>query len=225
MVKMPIHKKVNKDFFKKWTPEMAYVLGFFAADGSMNINNRGAHFWSIQINDKELLENIREVIRSNHKISVRVKRKLKEYKSYRLQIGSKEMYNDLYNLGMRGNKTKNLVSPNVPKMFLNDFVRGYFDGDGHVWTGIINKERKSPHRIIQTIFTSCSRRFLVTLLDLLQVMISIKGRISKGKGNYYRLVYSIEGSLKLYDFMYNSGSNLFLNRKKIIFEEFIKMRV
>jgi hypothetical protein len=41
---MPIHKKVNQDFFKKWSPEMAYILGFFTADGSMAKNKRGAHF-------------------------------------------------------------------------------------------------------------------------------------------------------------------------------------
>jgi len=41
---MPIYKTKNENFFKKWTPEMAYVLGFFAADGSMVKNKRGACF-------------------------------------------------------------------------------------------------------------------------------------------------------------------------------------
>jgi len=30
---VPIHRNVNKDFFKKWTPEMAYVLWLLDADG------------------------------------------------------------------------------------------------------------------------------------------------------------------------------------------------
>jgi hypothetical protein len=41
---MPIHKEINHDFFKLWTPGMAYVLGFFSADGSMIKNKRGACF-------------------------------------------------------------------------------------------------------------------------------------------------------------------------------------
>ncbi|MEK7144930.1 MAG: hypothetical protein AAB794_03715 [Patescibacteria group bacterium] len=57
---MPMHRAVNQGFFKKWTPEMAYVLGFFAADGYMTLNKRGAHFWSIQITDKNILEGIKK---------------------------------------------------------------------------------------------------------------------------------------------------------------------
>jgi len=40
---MPIPKTKNEDFFKNWTQEMAYVLGFFTADGNMIKNNKGAH--------------------------------------------------------------------------------------------------------------------------------------------------------------------------------------
>lgn len=31
-------QKELSEFFNRWTPEMAYVLGFFAADGSMYEN-------------------------------------------------------------------------------------------------------------------------------------------------------------------------------------------
>ena len=72
---MPIHKEVNINFFKQWTKEMAYVLGFFAADGYMTINKRGGQFWCIQITDQQLLNSIRKVIESNHKIGIRLPRK------------------------------------------------------------------------------------------------------------------------------------------------------
>ena len=63
---MPIYKKVNKDFFKKWTPEMAYVLGFLFADGNIIYTKRNTWFWSIQITDKEILEKIKMEINSSH---------------------------------------------------------------------------------------------------------------------------------------------------------------
>jgi intein-encoded DNA endonuclease-like protein len=222
---VPIYKKVNKDFFKKWTPEMAYVLGFFAADGYMTANKRGAHFWNIHINDLELLKEIKRVIESEHKISV--KNRKGGYTGYRIQIGSNEMYEDLYKLGMRQNKTKSLAVPEVPNKYLCHFLRGYFDGDGHVWVGWIHKGRNTQTYSIQTVFTSCSYDFLEKLRKRLEASGVERGRLRKGKGDYYRLVYSVLNSLKLYEFMYNElgFSGLFLKRKKVVFEKYLKMRV
>ncbi len=91
---MPIYKNVNKDFFKVWTPNMAYILGFFAADGYMTLNKRGARFWNIEISDKGLIFAIKKEIEAEHKISLRPA-KQGELQLYRLQIGSKEMFQDL----------------------------------------------------------------------------------------------------------------------------------
>ena len=67
---MTLTRAVNHDFFKKWNSDMAYVLGFFAADGCMIKNKRGAHFIEFHITDKNLLFAIRAAMRSNHKIAV-----------------------------------------------------------------------------------------------------------------------------------------------------------
>ena len=224
---MPIPRAIDKDFFKKWSPEMAYVLGFFAADGYMTLNCRGGHFWNIQITDRDILEGIKKAIKSEHKISTRT-RKGNEQIIYRLQIGSKEMCNDLLKLGFTPNKTKSLSVPHVPKKYFAHFVRGYFDGDGNVWIGYVHKDRETKLRTIRTVFTSCSRTFLEAMQEQLEGFGIHKGVLSKGRGNYYRLTYSVANSLKLSDFMYNHKvpvpEGLFLLRKKERFEEFIKMR-
>ena len=82
---------------------MAYILGFFCADGNMVKNKRGAHFIEFNTIDKELLERIKKVLDSNHKISV-CKRSDKWRTAYRLQIGSKIMYYDLARLGLMPKK-------------------------------------------------------------------------------------------------------------------------
>ena len=51
---------------------MAYLLGFFAADGYITLNKRGANFWCIEITDKDLLYKIKDTIESEHKISERI---------------------------------------------------------------------------------------------------------------------------------------------------------
>ncbi len=220
---MPIHKKVNKKFFKKWTPEMSYVLGFFMADGSITINPRGSQYISIQICDEDILEKMKEIMRSEHKISLR-KRTGNESDIYRLQIGSKEMCDDLRKLGMEERKTHTMGLPNVPQKYFGDFVRGYFDGDGNVWTGLVHKKRKTQTLVIHTAFTSCSLNFLSSLHNEIQKRGILGGGISCKK-NAFCLKYSINDSLKLYKLMYNKlGNNLFLSRKRSRFEKFIKMR-
>ncbi len=219
-------KKVNKDFFKKWSPEMAYVCGFFSADGYMTINRRGGQYWSLDIGDKFLINKIKKIIGSNHKIGIR-SRGGGKYITYRLQVGSIEMCEDLRVLGYDERKTKRLCLPNIPQKYFSDFVRGYFDGDGNVWSGIAHKNNNKNTRSIQTVFTSCSRDFLDRINNSLCSAGIENGVLRRGCGDYYRLTYSINGSLKLYKFMYNGldTSGLFLKRKKGVFEKYIKMRL
>ncbi len=206
---------------------MAYVLGFFAADGYLTLNKRGANFWCIEITDKDLLYKIKDIIKSEHKISERIG-KGNNKNQYRLQIGSVEMCDDLRRLGFNENKTKSMVVPKVPNKFFSDFVLGYFDGDGHVWVGLTHKHNSHPSYSITCVFTSCSFGFLKALHDRLEKYTGMIGVIRKGKGNYYRLTYSVNSSLKLFKYMYNvhnlQEKGLFLKRKKIVFEKFLKMR-
>ncbi len=218
---MPIYKKVNKKFFKKWTPEMAYVLGFFMADGYVFTSKRGGKYFAIQIKDKDLLFNIRFVLGSEHKITKRIHNK-DESIFYRFQVGSNEMYDDLGKLGIKERKTYRLKLPDIPKKYFGDFVRGYFDGDGNVWVGMMHKDRKKQTRVIQTAFTSCSLNFLSDLQTSLCDFGLGKGCIYS-RGNAHCLKYSIKDSLNLSKIMYNNlGNNLFLERKKVRFDNFIK---
>jgi intein-encoded DNA endonuclease-like protein len=216
---MPIPKRKNEDFFKKWSPEMAYVLGFFAADGCMLKNKREAHFIEFQITDKDILLKIRKLLGSNHKISER-NMKINWKTAYRFQIGSKIVYSDLLKLGLTPRKSKTIELPNVPDKYFRHFVRGYFDGDGNVHVQK-RRDRKSNHLIIQTHFTCGSQIFLIQLQEKLGVLALAKG----GNIGYYsgahRLRFSIKDSMKLYAFMYHDVKDLFLARKKNIFDKFI----
>ncbi|MEK7603549.1 MAG: LAGLIDADG family homing endonuclease [Patescibacteria group bacterium] len=226
---MPIHRTLNQNFFKTWSSEMAYVLGFFAADGNMIRNNRGGHFIAFYSNDKELLEKIRNLLGSNHKLAPKKRNNFYKNRkqSYQLQIGSKEIFKDLINLGMVPNKSLILKMPNVPEELLGHFLRGYFDGDGHVSVcEYQRKDRKSKSKIIQSGFTSGSKKFLEGLRIVLKKHTNIQGgtlhRGSK-KSNYYRFCVSINDSLRLYDFMYKNDNLLSLSRKKSIFEDYFKL--
>lgn len=206
---------------------MAYVLGFFAADGYITVNRRGGQFWSIQITDEGLIYKIKQVVGAEHRVGFR-KGTGNTEDSFRLQIGSIEMCYDLRKLGFRERKTKSLAVPNVPQKHFSDFVRGYFDGDGNVWVGILHKNRKTCNLGIMTMFTSCSHVFLKQLHEKLHTEGLCGGYLYRSKKNYSRLQFSTNDSLKLHDFMYNSRileTGLFLQRKKTIFEKYKSLRL
>jgi len=215
-------RTVNKGFFKKWSPEMAYVLGLFASDGYMWRNKRGGHFFAFQITDGDLLEKVRAVLGSDHRVAV-LRRARKKWKTaYRIQIGSKEMFDDLQRLGLSQNKTKTLRYPKVPRSFLGDFVRGYFDGDGNVWVGEVHKDRKKRMTVIQCSFTCGSEDFLFCLHKRLQLH-GCKGGSLFHSQRAWRLRYSVRDSILLYHLMYRRCSGgLFLDRKRKRFEEYIE---
>ncbi len=204
---------------------MSYILGFFAADGYITVNKRGGQFWSIDIKDRELLEKIKIVVQAEHKIGVR-NRENGKYTSYRLQVGSTEMCDDLQRLGFSTRKTKNLSVPKVPDKYFHDFVRGYFDGDGNVWVGYVHKERKTKLLVLRVVFTSSSESFLNLLMHRLESFNIVSGVLSK-RDDYYRLTYSIHNALKLHDFMYNRlyASSILLERKRRVFKKYLKMRL
>lgn len=221
---MPIYKTKNENFFKKWNPEMAYVLGFFTADGDMIKNKRGAHFIELQITDKNLLEKIRNLLGSNHKIGInKINDKWKT--RYRLQIGRKIIFNDLLKLGLTPNKSKTITLPKIPNKYLSHFTRGYFDGDGNVTISKYKRANRNYKKstTILSGFTSGSKFFLEKLhLKLKKIAKISGGTLYFHQG--YRLYFSVKDSLLLYKFLYkNINNNLYLSRKKKIFEKYFKL--
>lgn len=226
----------NKDFFKKWTPEMAYVLGFMYADGNItnSIPSR-TQYTNFYSSDKEILEKIKYVLSSEHPIEV-ILPKTRVYqngiytskKGFRLRIGSREMYQDLLNLGLTPKKSLTITFPdNIPHKYFNDFVRGYFDGDGCIT--IKRGTGKYGQKILKgvaVIFTSGSEAFLIGLRDK---AISLKGLgkrsvyYSKSSRAYY-LKYDTFESLTWFKNFYKTPTQLFLERKFNVFKKYFEMR-
>jgi len=220
---MPMHRDLNHSFFKKWSPEMAYVLGFFAADGSMLRNGRGAHFIEFTITDRIVLEQIQRVTGSTHRVAER-ERGGNCKTAYRLQIGSKEWFEDLSGLGFMQNKSKRLPLPEVPKKYFGDFVRGYFDGDGCVYFNSLHfADRKSPRLILMTLFTSGCRPFLQSLWDELKEQ-GVCGGSIRNKVRGFELAFSHKDSVALCRLMYHTGNTLelYLPRKRTKLESAIQ---
>src|SRR5271154_3325218 len=121
--------KLNESFFDTWSPEMAYVLGFWFADGYMTVDR--SYRISFFSNDIQILGDIRRALESTNPIVGN-----NRDQSFCLRVHSKKLYEGLTRLGGFRAKSRTVTFPFVPKEYLRDFIRGYFDGDGSV--GFIN---------------------------------------------------------------------------------------
>lgn len=210
----------KEDFFKKWSNEMAYVLGYFAADGCMFINPRGSKYVSFTSTDKEILEKVKQTLQSGHKLTLRKHRNKNWKDSFTLQIGSKEMYGDLIALGFMQNKASRFSLPKIPEKYASHFIRGYFDGDGSVTYGYFIRRNRNNKRTpyVSSCFASANTHFLTELSKKLTKYASMgKGCLNKKSGH---LNYSKLDSIKLFRYMYKGiTKNLRLERK---YTKFIK---
>jgi intein-encoded DNA endonuclease-like protein len=217
---MPAQKKLNHNFFKDWSPGMAYVLGYFAADGSMIKNKPGKYSVEFTSTDRILLSIVQRVTASQHRIS-KQERGGNTKPAYRIQIGSKEWVTDLESLGFSTRKSKTLSFPTIQKEYSGDFIRGYFDGDGCVYFKNLQfVGRKRKRWILMTLFTSGSSNFLESLhAHLLQE--GVRGGSLKKKKRGFELVLSHKDSVALYKLMYHtiSATGLYLPRKYILFKK------
>ncbi len=205
---------------------MAYVLGYFTADGCMFINPRGSKYILFVSVEPEILNKVRKLLDSKHKIGIQKSKNPKWKNKCSLQIGSKEMFQDLLNLGLTPNKSKTIKLPKIPKKYFRHFIRGYFDGDGCVFFKRYKRtNRKGYYYALYVILTSGNKKFLENTLKLIRKYARVnKGKIyKKNKNSGFELRFADKESiLKLYEFIYKDiSSDQFLKRKCLTFQKIL----
>lgn len=202
---------------------MAYVLGFWFADGCMTHDR--AYRITFSSNDREHLEAVGEVVQTNIPLE-QYKRHGKLEQNFTLTLRSKTLYQQLQRLG--GTRRKSLVMelPNIPNAFLADFIRGYFDGDGSVYfTTYLRTKDKHKQTDFRCNFTSGSPKFLNSLRDTLRGKLNLFPRkvCVYGNGNQYKLEYAGKDARRLLEFMYKDLEKApYLERKFAIYQKYLQ---
>lgn len=216
-IKIDIFNPVN-------TPEAAYILGFYIADGCLNGNK-----FVITLNekDKEILEKIRDYMSPITKLIYKKetvnKQGIVSHPMYSFAFACKEIVNCLEDLGLGKNKTylSKSIKNVVPKELMWDFIRGYWDGDGCISSSNVTKNvKETSYNYINIGFTIISKD-----PDILNEMneFFIEEGINTyvypdNKGNYLVGTHSKSEVEKIYNKLYTT-SNLFMERKRTKFNE------
>lgn len=132
----------NRDYFEDInTEEKAYWLGFIVADGciteKISFNKKTSNKQlqiSLAIKDKQHLEKFKAALEYSGDIKIRKKSSgYANFEGCSIVICSNKLCNDLAKWGVTPRKTFNCKFPyNIPTNLYKHFIRGYWDGDGHL---------------------------------------------------------------------------------------------
>ncbi|MAH46024.1 hypothetical protein CMI37_09340 [Candidatus Pacearchaeota archaeon] len=211
---------VNENFFETWSDDMTYILGFLYADGNLD-SDKDSYIVTLRLKESDREHLVKIVRCMSRDLPVRketTKLNGKSYFNYVVYIDRKKIYNDLLKLGLHSNKTFTIRFPDIPKEYVRHFIRGYFDGDGCMGC---NSMSKNPRGWTFDI-CSGSKQFIFDLQGVFMKNLNLNGRIYFD-GSMYILIISKQEYLKqIYHFFYNNA-NLYLQRKKDKFGEFMKI--
>lgn len=216
-------------FFKYIETEIqSYLLGFHAADGSINLERNTLRI-KVTKNDSEIIKLYQEFISpeaytrdvNGFMTTIREKEVYTKTAS-EINIASKILISDLINLGFGPNKTYlDLKIPLIKESLVRHFLRGYFDGDGSIIGSVRKpnpKNREKSYRVSRA-FNIDSKK--ISILEdiktyLLKYNINVNINYIK-RDDMYRLVTSSQSEIeKLFHLLYDE-SNFYLTRK---FEKF-----
>lgn len=235
-VSPPTIVKILKDFDVKWrvnshrtynlkedyfdcldNPNKLYFLGFLFADGCLS--NHYEISISLQEKDFHILEAFKDELCSNRPIEFKdYSYKNNDYSNYqnqyRLRFDSKHMFQTLESYGLCRNKSLVLEFPdNIPSLYLRDFIRGYWDGDGYIgkYNRTDNNEKLRAACGITSTFSFCS-----SVQSILHENLNVGGSLHEAgncNGATYILDYGGNKQVKqILDWLY-SESELKLSRK------------
>lgn len=208
---------VDDDYFDTQSPNMAYILGFWAADGNISSSESRLDLELASV-DIEILKKIREEIKCERPI--KIYQCSNGYVKNKLLFWSSKIKKTFIEYGVVPNKTysKDFTAPlKLDKKYWIDYIRGFFDGDGCI---------KKNGYTLSFELNSTNKDLLISLQEYLQDYYKITTKISttgmKGRNiPMYRLYCYAKEAEKIYEILYTPDS-LYLDRKYQKWQELLK---
>jgi len=202
--------KVNHFYFSKYNKENSYWAGFILADGYIRTNKRFTLEIKLQKQDVNHLHKFKK--------SIMFEGKIVERETYfNISISSPQLIKDLNeNFGIYNKKSLTCtIIDKIPKKFLKDFIRGYFDGDGCI-----------SYTTIDTISFVGTEKTVDFIRNYFHCEVKIKLRSKEmpnmiKNGNIFVINYSGISAFKCLRHMYKNSTQ-YLDRKYLKYSGLIE---
>lgn len=195
------------------TERKAYWLGMLSADGCNKANGRV--ILSLSGEDRYMLEEFKRDIGFGGEIYQAKQYPRHKKIPYRLEFCNRVISDDLFRHGIVYNKSLSLRFPadnQIPLDFMPHFVRGYFDGDGHV----------GKTRGLLEVSVTSSPDFCVGLIRFLSSTLQIDAYLKSYKNNRAKSIQlASRKAIMFLDYIYRS-KGIRMSRKFDTFASFVR---
>lgn len=211
------HDFLSKGIIDEYT---AYFLGIMLSDGSVakRINKRNGSISfvsSLELIDKQIIQDLAKILKYKNKISVRKvynNKKQHTSNSYKISLGSFKIFQDLNKMGCTPSKTYNVKYPIIKNELNRHLIRGIIDGDGSFYI----KDNQFLLSIVGT-DTIC-RGIAETIrkhldLDPQSCIYPSKYDSRSRMENFCHIKWNQSDTLKIYNWIYKDAK-IYLKRKK-----------
>lgn len=218
------NRALEKDetYFQRESPNMAWILGFLASDGTVGKNNNKIKI-GLAAKDVEILYRIKEEM--NLPAEPKLYTNNQGYDCCTLQWTCEQHKKDLIKYSIVPAKTFILKPPlELDRKYWIDYIRGYFDGDGSI--NLIKNGNSRGNGNLRWQVCSATKEILEWIVNFLYEEYNIpKVNIQterKESGNLlYYIQYSSISTRKIYTVLYSTSSNMYLKRKKEHYEKIL----
>lgn len=211
---------MKEHFFQKINNEAsAYFLGLLISDGNVFKDSTGRQASisiTLDLKDEYMLKKFKEVLQTNTSIVYDGRG------CGQIAVRSNIMAEDLAKYGVVPRKSYSTYLPQISKEMMPHLIRGIFDGDGSI-IAKPNPNNDGHNRFLHSISFCGTHQLMEDISNYILKNLGIKATVYDYKDrNLSELkIQSIHNIAKFGYWIY-INSTIFLNRKKDIFNDFLK---